>query len=58
MARHLDWGTIADRTCELVTTCLKQRPQFEAAARERQTTFKRLMAAAIVQMIREEVENN
>jgi hypothetical protein len=57
MARHLvDWRVIGDRTCELISTCLKKRPQFEATARERRTTFESLMAAAIVEMIREEVE--
>jgi hypothetical protein len=50
------WEKIADKTCEVISLCLKQRSTLEIAARKRQTTFESLMAAAIVQMIRDELE--
>jgi hypothetical protein len=54
--KPVDWGKIGDKTCELLSVYLKKRAVLEAAARERQTTFESLIAAAIVEMIREEIE--
>lgn len=51
-----DWGKIGDKTCEVISVSLKKRSVLEAAARERQTTFESLIAAAIVEMNREELE--
>ena len=51
----MNWETIAERKWEVICTCLKQRSTLEIAARQRETTFESLMAAAIVQMIREEL---
>ncbi|MFN0019449.1 MAG: hypothetical protein ACKVP0_14380 [Pirellulaceae bacterium] len=52
----MNWEKIADKTCEVISLSLKQRSTLEIAARKRKTTFESLMAAAIVQMIREEME--
>ena len=54
--KPVDWGKIGDMTCELISVSLNKRSLLEAAARERGTTFESLIAAAIVQMIREELE--
>jgi len=52
----VDWVKIGDKTCELISVSLNKRSLLETAARERQTTFESLIAAAIVEMIREELE--
>ena len=55
-ASSVHWEELADKTCAIIATCIKNRSQFESAATERQTTFESLMAAAIIQMIRQEID--
>ena len=52
----IDWEGLGDKTVDIIAVCHENRSQLERAASQRQTTFDSLMAAAIVEMIREEIE--
>ena len=54
----IDWTGLGDKTYEVIVFCRENRKQLQRAASERHITFDCLMAAAIVGMIRDEVEES
>lgn len=53
---EIDWAEIGDNICEILTVSLRSRDRLEAEAKAMNGTFEGLVAAAITQIISEQIE--